>query len=44
MSQYAPKFWKEYICLKCGHLQDERGENCPRCGGSMCPRIVRVWA
>jgi len=36
------RFRTEYICLKCGHIEHEHYGSCPKCGGPMCPRVIRI--
>jgi len=36
------RFRTEYICLKCGAKEDKPFKTCLRCGGPMCPRVIKV--
>jgi len=35
------RFRTEYRCLKCGFTEDESHRACPKCGGPMCPRVIK---
>lgn len=41
--KFKLKFRTEYVCLKCGFVEREHHASCPKCGGPMCPRIIRIY-